>query len=255
MCRKRCSNRPGGDGGGARYLGILILAVAATLLSPVVSRTEKDNGTTLFAYTDISSGNSKVTGAESAIRPAPSGGGESWADMTVHLEEKEGVYIIKDVDIDVREMALQFQVKVMGINPGGGDYKPDEAQYPFYLQLIFDGAPDGISLKKKFSLWFKSLWSEKVKSRQNILYVFGNRMPKESIVNPYPGGAIISIGDDRDVSRLVSVSRDIGNDYLLAFGKEMNVKLTKVVIGFEGGGKRTAPFPVSVSRFLLKSQT
>jgi hypothetical protein len=60
MCKKRCSNRPGGDGG-ARYLGILILAVAATLLSPVVSRTEKDNGTTLFAYSDISSGNSKVT--------------------------------------------------------------------------------------------------------------------------------------------------------------------------------------------------
>lgn len=230
---------------------ITIIAVVAPHIDSV-SGEAKD--LTLFSYSDILKGDLIVKGSREAAKPKPTDKRESWVDMVVGLGGRENLYILKDVDIAGKGRAVVFSVKVSAINPEGRDYEPDESKYPFFLQMVFDSGPEELSLKKRISLWYRSLRVQKIHNRRNIIYAFGNRMPKESIVNPYPGGAIISIGDDRDVGSMVRVTRSLDDDYKLAFGKEMEGKLKKVVIGFEGFGGKSEPHPVMVSRILLTAK-
>lgn len=186
------------------------------------------------------------------MKEEPEGAAADWADMVIETGKDKGVYFEKKLDIDAGAKVLDFSVLVNDVHADGEDYDPAKARYPFFLLLVFEGTPRDISIKKRVFLWIKSLRSKKVERRHNLLYIFANSMPKESIVNTYPGGAIISIGDDRDVGRLIHVRRDLGIDYKLAFGSELRSRLKKVVVGFEGEWQNEKTSPVSVSTFLLK---
>ncbi len=233
-------------------LSVILIVIFAIVLSRPELYSGEGGDITLFSYADMRKGDLRVKGPEGAAKRHPAGRTEKWVEIAVGLGKKEELYFLRDTDIDARGRAVHFSVKVRGINKEGRDYDPGEAKYPFFLQMIFDTAPEGLSLKKKLSLWYKSVRSEKIRNRQNIIYAFGNRLPKESIVNPYPGSAIISIGDDRDVDRVINVSRSLDYDYKLAFGEEMKGKLKRVVVGFEGYGDGGESLPVLVSPILLK---
>lgn len=240
----------------ANRFPLLLCVILISIFAIVFSRPElyssEDGDITLFSYADMRKGDLRVKGPARAAKRHSAGRAEKWVEVAVGLGKKEELYILRDTEIDARGRAVHFSVKVGGINKEGRDYDPAEAKYPFFLQMIFDTEPEGISLKKKLSLWYKSVKSEKIRNRRNIIYAFGNRLPKESIINPYPGSAIISIGDDRDVDRVIHVTRSLDYDYLLAFGEEMEGKLKRVVIGFEGYGDGGESLPVLVSHILLK---
>lgn len=236
----------------AYALIIIILAgmVNALFLSGSIAGGGKDN--VLLSFAEIEKGEVEVKGSRDALSVKRTEKGEAEHGLMVNLDGDMSVYIMKDVEIDPKGKEILFSLKVGGINTCGNDYRPDDALYPFFIQLVFSDGPDGLSWKKWVSQKFKSMWDQKVKTRRNIIYAFGNRLPKESIVTPYPGGAVISIGDDRDCGRLIQVTRDIENDYLLAFGKGMAGNVMRVIVGFEGFSDNRESIPVLVSEISLR---
>jgi hypothetical protein len=230
---------------------VLFIIVFSFLL--IAFRSDGGKDFVLFTYSDIENGSARVKGYTDAIVSSPKSKDKTGSDMGVTLVGGKSVYITKKVKMDLKGKEVRFNLKVGGINSCRYDYQPGEAKYPFFLQLVFDEGPDGLGVRKWVKQKFKAMRDEKVKTQRNIIYAFGNKMPKGSIVNAYPGGVVISIGDEGDCGRMINVKRDLESDYLFSFGKEIDSRLVGVIVGFEGYKENKESIPVSVSEITLSS--
>ncbi len=213
--------------------GLAIVIALLILFQGVASYSSDESAEILFSRKDIKEGIARVKGYKKGMRTPPSGV-PSWDNgLFVTLSKGKSVYISKEVESNVSGKVLKFSLYVDGINHRESDYRVKKSKYPFFLLLVFNESPGNISLKKKITRWARSLWNEKVETRKNLMYAFGNRLPSDSVITPEEGAVIVSVGDEKDLSQVVKVSRDIEKDFFIAFGTSPGKQLKKIVIGFE----------------------
>ncbi len=170
----------------------------------------------------------EVTGDASALKLDEGNG-----VLKVDLAGGKKVYLESDVLKNVPPGKIEFSYRCDGVNQNESDYRVKEARYPIYVQVIFDEKPD-LSFRKYVALAFSAAWNRKIWTRRSLLYAFGNRIPKGSIVNSTVSVAIVSVGDETDVGKDVKVDRDLRKDFTLAYGKPPASGVYRIVIGFEG---------------------
>jgi len=215
--------------------GVAIAVILLVFSQGSASFSSDESGQILFSQRDIKEGIAKVKGYREGIRTPPSEV-PSWNDgIFVTLAKGEEIYISKDVESNLSGKLLHFSLYVDGINHRESDYKVKDSRYPFFLLLVFDETPGNIPMKERITRWAKSFWNEKVETRKNLMYVFGNRLPSDSLITPEEGSVIVSVGDEKDLSQVVQVSRNIEKDFFVAFGTSPGKRLKKILIGFEEG--------------------